>query len=319
MGAHKRRLSLGNSRALALALVVCAAPAHAFAPQGGEDDQELFAFQIYDTQAARALQESAIEHLGADRWSEALVDLQALIEEHAGDVLGGSKPTPRGSDRPSEHWVHEGAAAWATRKLFELKPEARQLYVERHADRAARAFATAIEDSDRAGLTVLARRWPVTRHALRAWWALGDLELELGNESDAFRAWGRGLGARAERSGRELRTSGAVASGARPSRGASRSRHESVDEGVPEHPCAHRPLDPPPRRERRFGRSRVRAARRHRDHAARSLRTPPRGQGRTAGLRPTSCRRTRSRRTPRSTACTPPASATPCSSTPRVS
>ncbi|MCP3918688.1 MAG: PQQ-binding-like beta-propeller repeat protein [bacterium] len=193
MGAQRRRPSLPAPRAIALALVACSAPALALPQGGGDDQKELFAFQIYDTQAARALATSAEEHFAARRWSEGLVELQTLIEEHAGDVLAGAKPTPRDGDRPSEHWVHEGAAAWATRRLFELGPEARELYIERHDDRAARAFAAAIESGDRAGLTVLARRWPITRHALRAWWALGDLELELGNESDAFRAWGRGL------------------------------------------------------------------------------------------------------------------------------
>lgn len=200
-----RHLSLPILAAAALAGPLAASPAGAasavqdgVAAQPGEQqdqdqDQALHAFQIYNTQAARALVESAEEHLAASRWSEALVDLQALLEEHHGEVLGASRPRASQGLQASLHDVHRGAADWATGTLYGLDPEARTLYQERYGERAARALAAAIGAGDRAALAAVARRWPITAEAVRAWWALGDLELELGNVDVGLSAWARAL------------------------------------------------------------------------------------------------------------------------------
>ncbi|MEZ6013947.1 MAG: hypothetical protein R3F49_02430 [Planctomycetota bacterium] len=94
------------------------------------------AFQIYDTLAARAVAESARDHILARRWPEALVDLQRLLEEHRGDVLGATRPTAAEARNPSQGDVHLGATFWAERQLFGLPSEARGLYRERHEARA---------------------------------------------------------------------------------------------------------------------------------------------------------------------------------------
>lgn len=189
--------------ALTLALTLLAAPAAWGRPaQDAADDSEGKAFQIYDTQAVRARVESAEDHLDAERWSEALVDLQALLEEHWGEVLPAARPRARLGRAPSLVDVHGGAGAWARRTLVALPPDARELYQERYGLRARRALEAALASGDRAGLTSIAMRWPVTREARRAWWALGDLELELGNTKAALAAWARGM--RAEVDDEEL-------------------------------------------------------------------------------------------------------------------
>lgn len=165
----------------------------AWAGSRQDTETEGQAFQIYDTQAARARVESAEEHIAAERWSEALVDLQGLLEEHWGEVLGAERPPSGLSGQESLVDVHEGAGVWARRNLLELPEKARELYQERYGQHASRALDAALSSGDRAGLTSVAMRWPATREAQRAWWALGDLELELGNADAALAAWKRGL------------------------------------------------------------------------------------------------------------------------------
>jgi len=176
-----------------LALLLALAGAVAGRPQDDGALEVGQGFQIYDTQAVRARVESASEHIAASRWSEALVDLQALLEEHWGEVLPAARPKARVGHGVSQQDVHVGAVAWSRETLTHLPAEAKSLYQERYGARADRALAAAIASGDRVGLTAVAMRWPVTEEALRAWWALGDLELELGNESAGLAAWTRAL------------------------------------------------------------------------------------------------------------------------------
>ncbi|MEM9381773.1 MAG: PQQ-binding-like beta-propeller repeat protein, partial [Planctomycetota bacterium] len=75
--------------------------------------------------------------------------------------------------------------------LFQLPPAGRDLYRERFGRRAEQALDRAIAASDRGALARVAQRWPLTPAAERAWWALGDLEIELGHAGDGLRAWAR--------------------------------------------------------------------------------------------------------------------------------
>ncbi len=191
-----------------LGVLLGAAPAAAGAPPQrgapplvlpGQDDEdvETRSFSLPDTRASRALAQRAEEHRAAGRWNEAAADLQRLIDDHARDLLGPSRPAPRG--RPSQQDVHAGAALWAERQLFELPPEGRLAYRERFGAAAERALAEALGAGERSSLAQVAARWPITAAAERAWWALGDLELEAGNLDQARLAWGRALGLRLER------------------------------------------------------------------------------------------------------------------------
>ncbi|MEM8709452.1 MAG: PQQ-binding-like beta-propeller repeat protein, partial [Planctomycetota bacterium] len=160
------------------------------APQEGDDFQPA-PFHLYDTQLARVRAAEALEHIQAERWSEALAELQALIEDHRGEVLGAERPRPEDARLPSQMDVHAGAGVWAVRQLFELPEEGKQLYRDRFGPRAEDTLRRAIAASDRGALARVARRWPLTAAAERAWWALGDLEIELGHPADGIRAWAR--------------------------------------------------------------------------------------------------------------------------------
>jgi outer membrane protein assembly factor BamB len=158
------------------------------------EDSEPRPFRIPDHAAAKSRMDRAEEHASAGRWSEALAELQAVIEEHRGDLLAGERPLSRAGE-PSLQPVHPGASRRARERLLRLPPQARALYRERHGLEAAAAFEGARERGDRRALAEVARRWPLTDAAQRAWWALGDLELERGEEDKARSAWGRGLSA----------------------------------------------------------------------------------------------------------------------------
>ena len=106
----RTRILLMSSLALPVGL---AGMAHAQEPE--EDDFELRGFSIYDTQAAKARAAIAEEHVDAGRWSEALSELQRLIEEHRGEVLGPSRPLRAG--RKSRRVVHRGASDHARARL----------------------------------------------------------------------------------------------------------------------------------------------------------------------------------------------------------
>ncbi|MEM9802333.1 MAG: hypothetical protein AAGA20_18545, partial [Planctomycetota bacterium] len=162
------------------------------APQDGSIDEfRPRAFQLYDTPAARARAEEAEGHVNAGRWSEALTELQTLIEEHRGEVLSAGRPMADGARYPSQSDVHAGAGSWAVQKLFELPEAGRKLYRDRFGRLADSALDRAIAAADRGSLARVAQRWPLTVAAERAWWALGDLEVELGHSGDGLRAWAR--------------------------------------------------------------------------------------------------------------------------------
>ncbi len=146
-----------------------------------EDGTRFFALPM--SRDARDLAAGAEEHLAAARFDEALFALQRLIEEHRAEVL------PRNSESRSEYAVHSGAAEWARKKLLELPAEARRLYLEHHQTRAAEALRAALAHPTRRGLVDVARRWPIVPAAARAWWCLGDLELESGQRSAALESW----------------------------------------------------------------------------------------------------------------------------------
>ncbi|MEM1452686.1 MAG: PQQ-binding-like beta-propeller repeat protein [Planctomycetota bacterium] len=184
----RRLLGVGLGAAALAALAAAGSQAR------GQEDRDAFrprAFQLYDTQAARARSGEAKEHIAAKRWSEALTELQALIEEHRGEVLGADRPRPLDALRVSQKDVHFGAGSWAVEQLFKLPPAGRELYRERFGRRAEEALERAIASSDRGSLARVAQRWPLTAAAERAWWALGDLEIELGHAGDGLRAWAR--------------------------------------------------------------------------------------------------------------------------------
>ena len=140
----------------------------AAAPQEGtverQDDQSFAPrqFQLYDTQAARAIASEATDHIAAQRWAEAVVQLQSLIEEHEGEVLGGARPIAEGAPRPSEMPVHAGAGTWAVARLFELPSEGRAFYQRRFGSRAEAALTRALAAGDRGALARVAERWPIT-------------------------------------------------------------------------------------------------------------------------------------------------------------
>ena len=173
---------------VARALALCVAAPLAAAPQG-----EGGSFALPETRTARALAESVREHIQSSRWPEAMSGLQKLIEENAGDLLAGEFPVTADGLR-SERYVYQGAARWAHDQLLRLPRDVREQYRRFHEQDASVRLERAQRDKDRRGLVELARRWPVTRAAERAMWSLGDLELELGNVTEAFHAWERAAG-----------------------------------------------------------------------------------------------------------------------------
>jgi outer membrane protein assembly factor BamB len=178
--------------AAAIATAAAIAPAQDGARRASEDPQEVRSFALPDTRAARATEASVEGHIAAHRWSEALNDLQTLLEDQRGDVLPGSRALAGGARR-SQQPVHVGAAERARRRLFQLPNEARVMYRERHEIDAQAALAAGRSRMDRRALAEVARRWPLTRAAEQAWWALGDLELEEANATEALEAWSRAL------------------------------------------------------------------------------------------------------------------------------
>jgi outer membrane protein assembly factor BamB len=164
---------------------------------GQEDDEAQstqLAFQIYDTQAVAALVQGVRNHMAAERWAAALTGLDLLLNEHGGEALGGQRNTLPGEPwRKSLYAVHEGAARWAARTLLALPRSARDQYQRRHGAQAGRALEQALTRGEPSGLSQVARRWPGTREALAAWWALGDLEIERGEHELGLQAWWRAI------------------------------------------------------------------------------------------------------------------------------
>jgi len=189
------RGALGVGCAGVLALAGAAPSAAPVAAQ--EDEVQPRGFSIYDTQGARALALEVEVHLAAQRWNEGIDGLQRLIEDNHGEVLGATRPwvaQPGSARARSQGDVHYGASNHAARLLFELPEAPRELYEKRFGREATAALAEALAAGDRAALSRVARRWPITAAARKAWWALGDVEVELGNLEDGIRAWGRALG-----------------------------------------------------------------------------------------------------------------------------
>jgi len=167
-----------------------------------EEPQHTF-FAIPETRIAKSRLANAEEHIAAGRWSEALEELQKLIEEHRGEMLGGETRLP-GRARPSERPVHAGASQRAREMLFALPAAARALYQARVSAAAQAALAHARAQRSRRELAEVGRRWPVTNEAELAWWSLGDLELEEGRAREARLCWSRALAVRLLRPELEL-------------------------------------------------------------------------------------------------------------------
>lgn len=152
-----------------------------------EDETRITGFSIPNTRSAKALSERAASHVEAKRYNEAIEDLQELIESHRAELV----PVP--GRRSSGQAVHRGAAGWAAEILGKLPRKARELYRARFAKRARAALDLARSKGDRQAIINLAERWPATEQAITAWWVLGDLELEIGNLSQARESWMRAL------------------------------------------------------------------------------------------------------------------------------
>ena len=84
---------------------LCALAAVAAAPAAGQDKAEVgryFALPL--AREARTLAERAWDHLEAQRWSEGIVMLQRLIDEHQAEVLPDSYRET--ADQHSDHPAH---------------------------------------------------------------------------------------------------------------------------------------------------------------------------------------------------------------------
>lgn len=201
-----KRITVRCVRIVALTLVA-AAPAVASpasgaplagAPQGRGADEWIEArpFSIPNARAAQDAREVAQSLLDRSDPSDAIRSLQELIEKHRGKLLAGSPKDARG--RISRELVYPGASAWAERELVARAAELGERYRERFGAEADRAFEAAKKSADRVALVALARRWPLCRAAVRAWWTVGDLELERGHARAAAAAWLRAAGRAAE-------------------------------------------------------------------------------------------------------------------------
>lgn len=180
---------------LCAALALARSQAFAFqviSPPPAEAPVETTAFSIPETLLVRGLYERAMGHVEARRFGEAIADLQTILEKHEGELLPGERPKSK-AGRASEGLVHAGAAQRARLALFGLPHEAVTSYRERHENEAARALAVGRERQDVEALVEVGRRWPLTTSAVRAFVAVGDLELERGNEREALHAWARAI------------------------------------------------------------------------------------------------------------------------------
>lgn len=182
-----RAITLGLRGALLIAVALSGAT-RANAVQ--DDEFESKGFAIPDTRAARALVHSVEGHINAKRWPEAINELQKLVRDYDGDLLAGEYEVDGlRSQRP----VHTGAAEYARRRMAGLPRAAREAYVRIYEADARLLLDEALEQSHRAGLARVGSLYPLTESALRAWCALGDLELEMGNTTEALLAWNRAL------------------------------------------------------------------------------------------------------------------------------
>lgn len=179
-------LALGGG-ASGAARAAAAAPGRPGAQDGG-------GFHVYDTQVVRNAVLQVEEHLANGRDSEALAVLQELLEDHATAVL--ALETPRAARGQVESVTYVGVGSWALDLLRSLPEATLQLYRERHRAESEAALAEALAAAQAGGfapLVAVARRWPVTAAAGRAWIAMGDLLVERGEVEAARAAWMRAL------------------------------------------------------------------------------------------------------------------------------
>ncbi|MBM3991665.1 MAG: hypothetical protein FJ298_11740 [Planctomycetes bacterium] len=178
------------ARSLAKLALLCALGASVSARRARAQDDEPEAvprgFAIPQTREARALAERAEAHLAAQRWGEAFTLLQELLTQHRGEVLLPPLIAHESDDVP-----REGAAVWASAKLASLPGEARALYASRYGEEARESLEIARRTRDARALLDVARRFPLTPSAADAWWALGDLEFEQGEQLAAQASWQR--------------------------------------------------------------------------------------------------------------------------------
>lgn len=175
-------------RSTATALVAVAGALLTLPGRGTTPAQDpVHSFSIPATRTAMSLRDRAQEHIEAERWIEALADLQALIEKHQGELLEGTTRDEEGFF--SQYPRHLGASEWARQRLAQLPEGPRALYAERYGRHAAELLEKAMGSSDRALLAEVGRRWPWTPEAVRAWLALGDIEFETGYPDEASEAW----------------------------------------------------------------------------------------------------------------------------------
>lgn len=161
----------------------------------GEKDMD-HAFHLYDTQMARAMAEQVEEHFAAKRFSEGLAGMQRLREDHPTAIIKFTEaPDPlRMNSGKSDSLRFVGVDRWALSLLASAPPSALELYRQRHQAEANRSLSRALAlaaQGDHAALVQLARRWPLTSAAARAWLAVGDVEYEAGRPHLALAAWGR--------------------------------------------------------------------------------------------------------------------------------
>ncbi|MEM7308846.1 MAG: PQQ-binding-like beta-propeller repeat protein [Planctomycetota bacterium] len=163
-----------------LLLLLTATPAAAL-----QEDLRPRLFRVPLDADAEVRADNVLRFAGLENWARAVEELQVLFDDHRGAVL----PERFARGKTSQYDLHPGAATWALHTLSELPSVARDRYRERFGPEADTAFAEARARADRKSLTEVARRFALTDAGVRAWFALGDLELELGNRSAALAAW----------------------------------------------------------------------------------------------------------------------------------
>ena len=120
-----RALALRRRVIGALSLLIFVSTASA---QDDEPAEKTRPFALPLARDARTNAEKATDHIRAQRWSEGIVVLQRLLEEHRGEVLPESYRDT--FELNSWNEAHPGAADWARRQLLRLPREARELYRE---------------------------------------------------------------------------------------------------------------------------------------------------------------------------------------------
>ncbi len=150
---------------------------------------DVHSFSIPDLLYAKTWFESARGHIAAQRFGDAISDLQRMLESYRGAVLGAERKDPSG--RHSEQDFHPGAARRAFETLFELPEAGRKLYRDRYEVTAGLDLARAKATGDRRALADVAFQYPLTLAAQHAWVALGDVEVEMGDLEAGVMAWQR--------------------------------------------------------------------------------------------------------------------------------